>query len=222
MAYTTGKVKPRKVYKTTNLKDIKNAPKHQKPKPKSDFKIQYGKKKTPNQTRGLRQTSSNTSIFGAFSTILFIVLFMLFTTTISELRIPTNTEATSVQGSTDYIREIAPTVGENSTQAIASFFVFTEGLARVVESIVTNFGTIANAIVNFFQPQWLFGSDTDIQQDLGNVCIAYEDLDLARRTFVSATYGLYRFAYFLQNPEYTTVEDYWNFLQFRDYDLVCS
>jgi hypothetical protein len=196
---------------------------HNKPttiKPKSDFKLKFGKRNSGTPTRRY-QPSSNSSVFGAFSTIVFIVLFMLFTTTISELRIPTNAEATSVQGSTNYIREIAPTVGENSTQAIASFFIFTEGLARVIESVVVNFGTIVNGIINFFQPQWLFGSDNIVQENLGNVCIAYEDLDLARRTFVSATYGLYRFAYFLQNPEFTTVQDYWNFLQFRDYGLVC-
>ncbi len=188
------------------------------PKPKqSNFRINYGSKSGNKSRTG---GSSNSSVFGAFSTITFIVLFMLFTTTIAELPTPINT--TNIQSNTDYIKEIAPTVGENSVQAISGFFLLAEGTARVIESLVTNFGTIVNGIVNFFQPNWLFGSNNVVQQNLGEVCIAYEDLDLARRTFVSATYGLYRFAYLLQNPEYTTVQAYWNHLQFRDYGLVCS
>ena len=188
------------------------------PKPKqSNFRINYGSKSANKSRTG---GSSNSSVFGAFSTITFIVLFMLFTTTIAELPTPINT--TNIQSNTDYIKEIAPTVGENSVQAISGFFLLAEGTARVIESLVTNFGTIVNGIVNFFQPNWLFGSNNVVQQNLGEVCIAYEDLDLARRTFVSATYGLYRFAYFLQNPEYTTIQQYWNFLQYRDYGLVCA
>jgi hypothetical protein len=189
------------------------------PKYKSNAKYTYNlgnKKGTKDRTSG----SSNSSVFGAFSTITFIVLFMLFTTTIADLPEPINT--TNIQSNADYIKEIAPTVGENSVQAISSFFLLAEGTARVIESLVVNFGTIANGVVSFFQPNWLFGSDNIVQQNLGEVCIAYEDLDLARRTFVAGTYGLYRFAYLLQNPEYTTVEDYWNFLQFRDYGLVCA
>jgi hypothetical protein len=189
------------------------------PKYKSNAKYTYnlGNKKG---TKARTSSSSNSSVFGAFSTITFIVLFMLFTTTIAELPTPIN--VINIQSNTDYIKEISPIVGENSIQAISSFFLLAEGTARVIESLVTNFGTIVNGIVNFFQPNWLFGSNNVVQQNLGEVCIAYEDLDLARRTFVSATYGLYRFAYLLQNPEYTTVQDYWNFLQFRDYGLVCA
>jgi hypothetical protein len=182
-----------------------------------DFKISYGNK-SGNKSR--TSGSSNSSVFGAFSTITFIVLFMLFTTTIGDLPEPINT--TNIQTNTDYIKEISPTVGENSVQAISSFFLLAEGTARVIESLVVNFGTIANGVVSFFQPNWLFGSDNVVQENLGEVCIVYEDLDLARRTFVSATYGLYRFGYLLQNPEYTTVQDYWNFIQFRNYGLVCS
>jgi hypothetical protein len=182
-----------------------------------DFKISYGNK-SANKSRIIG--SSNSSIFGAFYTITFIVLFMLFTTTITDLPEPINT--TNIQTNTDYIKEISPTVGENSVQAISSFFLLAEGTARVIESLVTNFGTIVNGIVNFFQPNWLFGSDNVVQQNLGEICIVYEDLDFARRTFVSATYGLYRFGYLLQNPEYTTVQEYWNFIQFRNYGLVCS
>jgi hypothetical protein len=187
-------------------------------KPKSDFKIKYGQKKTVKT--GYKPTSSNSSVFGAFFTILFIVLFMLFTTTISELRVPPISEVTSVQGSTNYIREIAPTVGENSTQAIASFFIFTEGVARVVESLVVNFGTIVNSIINFFQPRWLFGSETPFQENYGNVCIDYEDLDLARRIFIRSQWLIYRL--FISDGEYSSPNEYWNFLQFRDFELVCS
>jgi hypothetical protein len=206
MAITTGKLGPtRTTGKTPST-------------PKQNYTVRYGAKKTFQKNTG--NSNSNGGIFGAFSTILFIVMFMLFTTTIAELPVPTNTN--NIEANTNYIKEIAPTVGENSIQAITSFFVFAESTARVVESLVVNFGTIANGIVNFFQPNWLFGSNNVVQQNLGEVCISYQDLDPARRAFISGAYGIYRFAYFLQNPEYTTVQDYWNYLQFIDYGLVCS
>jgi hypothetical protein len=89
------------------------------PKPKqSNFRINYGSKSANKSRSG---GSSNSSVFGAFSTITFIVLFMLFTTTIAELPTPINT--TNIQSNTDYIKEIAPTVGENSVQAISGFFL---------------------------------------------------------------------------------------------------
>ncbi len=163
------------------------------------------------------KVTNSSNVKGAFTTIVFIVLFMLFSTTIAELPTPQNT---TPQASTDYIREIAPTVGDNSIQAISSFFLFAEGLARVVETLVTGFGTIVNSILTFFSPNWLTIDNQSAV--IGSVCIAYNNLNTPRKAFVSSTYALYRFAYFLQSPEYTTVEQYWNFLQFRDYGLVCS
>ena len=177
--------------------------------------LDYHKRQTRLFNRQIRR-EKNEGIERSFISILWIVLFMLFTTTISQLPEPSN--VTNIESNTNYIREIAPTVGESSITAIASFFSFAEGLARIVETLVTSFGTIANSIVSFFSPNWL--TIENQSTEIGQVCIAYEDLNFVRRAYVASSYAVYRLL--ISDGNFGSVEAFWNDWQLRDYGLVCS
>jgi hypothetical protein len=78
------------------------------------------------------------------------------------------------------------------------------------------------AIPRFFGQFNFFNSDETT--NLGEACISYEDLGVARQVFLSTQFQLGRvFALgVFDNFPYENVSEYWDYLQFRDYGLVCS
>jgi len=122
----------------------------------------------------------------------------------------------SYQDAIDRVQSYTSGSAEIFEESITGIVTTTEVTLGVAQSFVEAILFIPNTFSNLF--------DTNISNDIGVICIDYEQLDTPRQIFLTASFTLYRVS--LGNPIWndepiTTVEDYWKFNQFRDYGLVC-
>ncbi len=136
--------------------------------------------------------------------------------------------------STVYLTSYIPDSVNSNQEAIDRVEFYTSGSAQVFENSITGIVStteITLGVAQSFVEAILFIPNTfsnlfddTVSNNIGVVCVDYEDLDTPRQIFLTASFTLYRVT--LGNPIWnddpiTTVEDYWKFNQFRDYGLVC-
>jgi hypothetical protein len=136
--------------------------------------------------------------------------------------------------STVYLTSYNPDSVNSNQEAIDRVEFYTSGSAQIFEESITGIVTtteITLGVAQSFVEAILFIPntfsnlfDTNISNDIGVVCIDYENLDTPRQIFLTASFTLYRVT--LGNPIWNddplkTVEEYWKFNQLRDYGLVC-
>lgn len=119
----------------------------------------------------------------AFLAILFIVLFTVFTGTISSIPEPTIEQTSSIQGNQEYIASISGDVGTIATDSIGIVLSIIEPIAKTVEIIVRSFGSIVNSLLTFIG--WFYEPivDYDIRDtvDPTIICTSYDDLPLPQK-----------------------------------------
>jgi hypothetical protein len=178
--------------------------------------LSYHKKQTSKYNR--RETAS--TVQTAFITILFIVMFVIFSGLAGAIQPPVSREAvTSTTGSQEYIASISPSVGQI---AIGSFEVIVNILtpvARTAEFLVTNIGRILNAIlgfINFFYTP-LLEYDVNELSDPTVICIPYSEVGVIQ----NINYTSSRLWYNLWNtPTIETNEEYHNYIQVQRYGTI--
>ena len=139
-----------------------------------------------------RQTRINSSVINSerkeavsrgFITIVYIVLFVLFSTVIGTIPQPTNVN--TIQESQEYIETIAPEIGQASIGAIGVFFGLVEGVARSLEFLVTGLGSLVRGIFEFIGNP--FGLLTNENADT-LICNAWQELNVIQRSLYEVRY----------------------------------
>jgi hypothetical protein len=137
--------------------------------------------------------------------------------------------------STVYLTSYNSSSVDSNQEAIDRVVYYTSGSAQIFEeSIIGIVGTtqVTLEVAQSFVEAILFIPNSfsnlfnqTVSNDIGVICIDYDDLDTPRQIFLVASYTLYRTT--IGNPIWnsdpiSSVEEYWQFNQFRDYGLVCS
>lgn len=172
-------------------------------------------RRSPQVSQGARRSQGNSSKSRAFITLTLIVLFTIFSGSISTIPAPSG-PITNASESTEYIQDISPAVGNAAVQSITLVLDIITPIAELSQFLVTNITSIAGRYLNFIGIFTL-----EVGPELSQECVSFEQLDGARQTFMTIQYSFYRSINIFNDDVLTSVSDYWNSIQLRDYDLVC-
>jgi len=167
------------------------------------------------------------SVQNSFLTILFIVMFVVFSGLIGSIQPPESMESVSTpNGSQEYIASISGDVGTIATGSIGIVLSIIQPIAETVQLLVTAFGSIVNSLLTFIN--WFYEPvvDYDIRDtaDPTIICTSYDDLPLPQKI----NYTSNRLWYNLWNdPDIDTNEAWHIYLQqtrygTEAYNEVCT
>lgn len=184
------------------------------PKPKKvTFTTGNTSAKAPSRFRTQTQTKKQ-AVSHAFTTILFIVLFVFFSGILIDIEPPVSRESVSTpELATAYIREHANDIGSVAFDSILTVTGFMVAITKPVEFITTNIATVSNGLFSILDVfNW------EYQTELGTVYIPFDELPWATRFWLGPlriTYNL------IQNPgPNLTNEQYWALEQYRSSEII--
>ena len=199
----------------------------QSPKIKKQKEYLFNNQRQEKINSRIIRSEQKQSVQNSFLTILFIVMFVVFSGLIGSIQPPESMESVSTpNGSQEYIASISGDVGTIATGSIGIVFSIIQPIAETVQLLVTAFGSIVNSLLTFIG--WFYEPivDYDIRDtaDPTIICTSYDDLPFPQKI----NYTSNRLWYNLWNdPDIDTNEAWHIYLQqtrygTEAYNEVCT